>query len=177
LLISDEIYHSFCYDQPFHSPAEFHPDVLVVDGFGKTYGMTGWRMGCAHGPKQLIDEMIKLQQFTFVCAPSMAQSACLAALDFNPSALVADYKQKRDRICAGLRGKYEFVTPNGAFYLFPKVPVGTASTFVEKAIRNNLLIIPGTTFSKHDTHFRISYAVPDAKIDRGIEILHHLARL
>ncbi len=68
LLISDEIYHAFNYDSPFCSPAEFSPDVLVVDGFGKTYGMTGWRMGFAHGPKRLIDEMTKLQQFTFVCA-------------------------------------------------------------------------------------------------------------
>src|SRR5262249_37602304 len=83
LLISDEIYHAFCYDGPFCSPAEFSPEVLVVDGFGKTYGMTGWRMGYAHGPKRLIDEMTKLQQFTFVCAPSMAQHGTLAALDHD----------------------------------------------------------------------------------------------
>ncbi len=54
LLISDEIYHAFSYDAPFRSPAEFGRDVLVVDGFGKTYGMTGWRMGFAHGPKPLV---------------------------------------------------------------------------------------------------------------------------
>jgi aspartate aminotransferase/aminotransferase len=177
LLISDEIYHSFCYDQPFHSPAEFHPDVLVIDGFGKSYGMTGWRMGFAHGPQQLIDEMIKLQQFTFVCAPSIAQHACLVALDFDISAIVADYRQKRDRVCAGLKGHYDFVTPGGAFYLFPRVRSGTGTEFVEKAIRNNLLTIPGKTFSTSDTHFRLSYAVADSTIDRGIEILNRLARL
>jgi aspartate/methionine/tyrosine aminotransferase len=177
LLISDEIYHSFCYDQPFHSPAEFSPDVLVVDGFGKSYGMTGWRMGFAHGPKRLIDEMIKLQQFTFVCAPSIAQHACVAALDYDVSAIVADYRQKRDRICAGLKGHYDFVTPSGAFYVFPRVPSDTGAEFVELAIRNNLLIIPGKTFSTRDTHFRLSYAVPDSTIDRGIEILNRLARL
>ncbi|MFL5338741.1 MAG: pyridoxal phosphate-dependent aminotransferase [Gemmataceae bacterium] len=175
LLISDEIYHAFCYDQPFHSPAEFNPDVLVVDGFGKTYGMTGWRMGFAHGPKRLIEEMTKLQQFTFVCAPSMAQHAILAALEYDVAPIVADYHKKRDRLCAGLRGKYEFHTPGGAFYLYPKAPGPSAAKFVEEAIRNELLIIPGTTFSRHDSHFRVSYAASDQTIDRGIEILLRLS--
>lgn len=177
LLISDEIYHAFCYDQEFCSPAEFGADVLVVDGFGKTYAMTGWRMGFAHGPKRLIDEMIKLQQFTFVCAPSMAQHATLAAWDIDVAPIVADYRQKRDRLCAGLRGLYEFATPGGAFYLYPKAPGGSGTAFVERAIAEELLIIPGTTFSQNDSHFRISYAASDAVLDRGIEILAQLARL
>ena len=80
LLISDEIYRVFCYDGPFTSPAEFNDDVLVLDGFSKAYGMTGWRLGFAHGPRRLIEEMIKLQQFSFVCAPSMVQHAGVAAL-------------------------------------------------------------------------------------------------
>jgi aspartate aminotransferase/aminotransferase len=177
LLISDEIYHAFSYDAPFRSPAEFGRDVLVVDGFGKTYGMTGWRMGFAHGPTSLIEEMAKLQQFTFVCAPSMAQHGTLAALDHNVSAIVAEYRKKRDRLCAGLRERFEFATPGGAFYVYPKAPRGTGTSFVEEAIRNQLLIIPGKTFSRHDTHFRVSYAAADATIDRGIEILNRLARL
>ena len=69
LLIADEIYRSFWYDGPFRSAAEFDPNVLVLDGFGKSYGITGWRLGYAHGPRRLIEEMAKLQQFTFVCAP------------------------------------------------------------------------------------------------------------
>ena len=68
LLISDEVYRAFCYDHPFASPASWNEDVLVVDGFSKTYGMTGWRLGYAHGPARLIQEMAKLQQFSFVCA-------------------------------------------------------------------------------------------------------------
>jgi aspartate/methionine/tyrosine aminotransferase len=175
LLISDEIYHSFSYDAPFHSPAEFNPDVLVIDGFGKSYGMTGWRMGFAHGPKRVIEEMTKLQQFTFVCAPNMAQHATLAALDFDVSNIAADYRRKRDRICAGLKGRYEFTTPGGAFYLYPKTRRGAGTAFVEEAIRNNLLLIPGKTFSRHDSHFRVSYAATDETIDRGIEILCRLA--
>jgi aspartate aminotransferase/aminotransferase len=175
LLVSDEIYHAFSYDSPFCSPAEFHPDVLVVDGFGKTYGMTGWRMGFAHGPKKLIDEMTKLQQFTFVCAPSASQHGTLAALEFDVSEITADYRRKRDRLCGGLRGKYEFRVPGGAFYLYPAAPGGSGTEFVNLAIRNNLLIIPGKTFSRHDSHFRVSYAASDETIDRGIEILCRLA--
>jgi len=176
LLVSDEIYRAFTYDQPFCSPAEFNEDVLVVDGFSKTYGMTGWRLGYAHGPRRLIEEMIKLQQFTFVCAPSMVQYAGLAALDYDVSQIVADYRQKRDRIYRGLKDRYEMAKPDGAFYVFPKVPHGTGTEFVAEAIRNNLLVIPGNVFSRHDTHFRISYAADDRTLDRGIEILNRLAR-
>ena len=68
------------------------------------------------------------------------------------------------------------VTPGGAFYLFPKAPWGSGTEFVAEAIRNNLLVIPGNTFSRRDTHFRISYAASDATLDRGIAILNELAR-
>lgn len=175
LLLSDEVYRAFCYDQPFVSPAEFSPEVLVFDGFSKSCGMTGWRLGFAHGPARIIQEMIKLQQFTFVCAPSMVQHAGLAALDYDVSAIVADYRRKRDRIYAGLQERFDLVKPAGAFYVFPRAPWGTASEFVAEGIRHNLLTIPGITFSRHDTHFRISYAAADDVIDRGIDILNRLA--
>ena len=70
LLISDEVYRAFCYDASFASPATWNEDVLVVDGFSKAHGMTGWRLGFAHGPSRIIQEMAKLQQFSFVCAPA-----------------------------------------------------------------------------------------------------------
>jgi aspartate aminotransferase/aminotransferase len=177
LLLSDEIYSAFSYDAPHASPAEFNSDVVVFDGFSKTYGMTGWRLGYAHGPRGLIEEMTKLQQFTFVCAPSMVQHAGVVALDFDVSPFVADYRRKRDRIVAALRDHYEFPPPGGAFYCYPKAPAGrSASDFVAEAIRNHLLIIPGNTFSRHDTHFRISYAVDDAMLERGVHVLQRLAR-
>jgi aspartate aminotransferase/aminotransferase len=176
LLLSDEVYRAFCYDGPFASPAEFNDDVVVFDGFSKAYGMTGWRLGYAHGPRRLIQEMVKLQQFTFVCAPSMVQHAGVAAWDYDVSAIVADYRRKRDRVYAGLKDRFEMVKPGGAFYLFPKAPTGTGTEFVSEAIRNNLLVIPGQPFSSRDTHFRISYAASDATIDRGVEILNRLAR-
>jgi aspartate/methionine/tyrosine aminotransferase len=176
LLISDEIYKAFHYDHPPHSPTAYDPNVLVIEGFGKTYGITGWRLGYAHGPRAIIAEMMKLQQFSFVCAPSVAQAAGVAALDFDPTAIVADYRRKRDRLMDGLRGRYEFESPGGAFYLFPKVPGGRSGhDFVTQAIERNLLIIPGNAFSRRDTHFRISYAAADATLERGIEILNQMA--
>jgi aspartate aminotransferase/aminotransferase len=175
LLMSDEVYRVFCYDQPFVSPAEFNEDVLVFDGFSKAYGMTGWRLGFAHGPRRLIQEMIKLQQFTFVCAPSMVQHAGVAAWDYDSSHIVADYRRKRDRIYEGLKDRYELVRPEGAFYAFPKAPHGSGSEFVAEAIRNNLLLIPGTVFSSLDTHFRLSYAADERTLDRGIDILNRVA--
>ena len=176
LLISDEIYRVFCYDAPFTSAAEFNPDVLVLDGFSKAYGMTGWRLGFAHGPCRLVEEMTKLQQFTFVCAPSMVQHAGVAALDYDVSGHVADYRLKRDRIYDGIKDRYEVAKAEGAFYLFPKAPHGTGTEFVAEAIRNQLLVIPGSVFSRRDTHFRLSYAADERTLERGIEILNRLAR-
>jgi aspartate aminotransferase/aminotransferase len=175
LLLSDEIYRAFCYDVPFCSPAEFNDDVLVFDGFSKAYGMTGWRLGYVHGPRRLIDEMIKLQQYTYVCAPSIVQQAGVTALDYDVSGISAAYGAKRDRLYDGIKDRYDVVKPNGAFYLYPKAPRGSGTEFVAEAIRNNLLCIPGNVFSHRDTHFRLSYAADDAVIDCGIEILNRLA--
>ncbi|WP_439628528.1 pyridoxal phosphate-dependent aminotransferase [Gemmata sp.] len=176
LLISDEIYRAFHCDGPPHSPAAYDPNVLVVEGFGKTYGMTGWRLGWVHGPKRLVQEMAKMQQFTFVCAPSIVQWGGAAALDFDVTGIVADYKRKRDLLAAGLRGHYDFELPGGAFYLFPKAPWGTGTEFATAGIKENLLVIPGGVFSGRDTHFRISYAASDETLHRGIEILTRMAK-
>jgi aspartate/methionine/tyrosine aminotransferase len=175
ILFSDEIYRVFCYDTTYVSPAEFNDQVIVFDGFSKAYGMTGWRLGYAHGPKRVIDEMIKLQQFSFVCAPSVVQHAGVTAWDYDVSAFVDEYRKKRDFVFEGLKNRFEMIKPGGAFYLFPQVPEGTGSQFVTEAVRNNLLIIPGTVFSSRDTHFRISYAADDRTLERGIEILNRLA--
>ena len=88
--------------------------MVVFDGFSKAYGMTGWRLGFAHGPQRLIEEMIKLQQFTFVCAPSIVQHAGVAAWDADVSGFVADYRRKRDRLVAGLKDRFELAQPGGA---------------------------------------------------------------
>jgi aspartate/methionine/tyrosine aminotransferase len=176
LLISDEVYRSFCYDAPFSSPAEFNDEVFVADGFSKSHGMTGWRLGYAHGPARLIQEMAKLQQFSYICAPSIAQKAGVAALDVDLTAQTDAYRRKRDLVVSALSEHYDLVRPEGAFYAFPRAPWGTAAEFVAEAIRRNLLIIPGNVFSRRDTHFRISYAVDDATLKRGLDVLREMAR-
>ncbi len=176
LLISDEVYRVFCYDRPFASPATWNEDVLVVDGFSKSHGMTGWRLGYAHGPSRLIQEMAKLQQFSFVCAPSMAQYGGVVAVDEDLSSQVAAYRRKRDMVVEALTDDFELARPEGAFYAFPRAPWGTATEFVAEAIKNNVLTIPGNVFSMRDTHFRISYAVDDATLSRGLDILRKVAR-
>jgi aspartate aminotransferase/aminotransferase len=176
LLISDEVYRTFCYDQPFATPATWNEDALIIDGFSKSQGMTGWRLGYVHGPGRLIAEMAKLQQFSFICAPSMVQYAGVVALDRDLSEQTEAYRRKRDMVVAALGEDFELAIPEGAFYAFPRAPWGTGSEFVAAAIRRNLLIIPGNVFSRRDTHFRISYAVDDATLKRGLEVLRDLAR-
>ena len=176
LLVSDEIYNRFTYDGPPLSPARFNERTLVIDGFSKTYGVTGWRLGFAHGPAEVIGQMIKLQQYTFVCAPQPFQWAAAKALDVDMQPQVDDYRRKRDFLLAELADDYEIVRPGGAFYVFPGAPWGTASEFVTEAIKNQLLIIPGNIFSRADTHFRISYAASDRTLQRGVEVLRTLAR-
>ncbi len=175
-LISDEIYSCFCFDEPMCSPAEFNSDTIVIDGFSKSHAMTGWRLGWVHGPSSLMQEMMKIQQFSFVCAPQPVQWAGITAMDYDMATHYADYRSKRDRIVNGLKDLYEFSLPTGAFYLFAKAPWGTATEFVHEAIRNELLIIPGNIFSREDTYFRISFAAPDDTIDRGIEVLRRIAK-
>lgn len=180
LLLSDEIYDVFCYEKDAAgrcpSPASHSPNTLLMRGFSKTYAMTGWRLGYVAGPRPIVEQMTKLQQYSFVCAPSMAQVGGLAALDVDMSEHVAAYEAKRDRVVEKLSDAFDLTAPGGAFYAFPKAPGGKATPFVECAIANNLLIIPGNVFSNRDTHFRISYACDDAMLDKGLDLLVKLAR-
>ena len=175
MLISDEIYSRFCYDRPFHSPASANPHTLVIDGFSKSHSMTGWRLGFAHCPAEVIDQMIKLQQFTFVCAPHPVQWAGLAAMEVEIGAHVEDYRGKRDRLVERLTGHFGIGGGAGAFYLFLEPPGGNGSEFVTRAIENGLLIIPGSVFSQRDTHIRVSFAVDDQTLDAGADLLIRLA--
>lgn len=179
LVITDEIYERFCYDGGCPSIANYYDKTILMRGFSKAYAMTGWRLAYVAVPESLqdiIEQMTKIQQYTFVCAPSPFQKAAMAALDYDVSEFVNLYRKKRNLIYEGLGDKFEMVKPGGAFYAFVKAPAGGSATeFVEKAIANNLLIIPGNVFSEKDTHFRISYATSDDKIQQGIEILRRLA--
>lgn len=119
LLITDEIYDGFVYDRPFLSPAEIYDNVLILGGFSKTYAMTGWRVGYAVGGGDLISQMIKIQQYTFVCAPAPFQYAAAAALDTDMTDFRESYSKKRDIIYNGLKDSFNIVKPSGAFYMFP----------------------------------------------------------
>ena len=177
MIVSDEIYASYSYDFP-HESIGLHADrPLIVGGFGKAYAMTGWRLGFAAGPAEIVDKMTVLQQFSFVCAPSTAQWAGVAALDVKVSEHRADYRRKRDFVYDALKGHYEMEKPQGAFYFFPRCPGRLRDMdFVRRAIDRGLLIVPGSACSRKSTHFRMSYAVSDRQLERGVEILRKLAR-
>jgi len=175
-LLSDEIYRSYCYDEPFQSPARWNERTIVIDGFSKSHSMTGLRLGFVHGPRAVMQEMIKLQQFTFVCAPHPVQWAGLTACDYEVSDRVDEYRRKRDFMVSELQDDFEIFGGQGAFYLFLKTPWGTGTEFVTRAIERNLLIIPGNVFSNRDTHIRISFAADDETLERGVEVLRQLAR-
>jgi len=177
LVMTDEIYERFCYDGQCPSIANYYDKTLVLRGFSKSCAMTGWRLGyvaAGESLRSVVEEMTKIQQYTFVCAPTPFQQAAIAAVDYETSDFVNAYRKKRDLLYEGLKDTFELVKPGGAFYAFIKAPGGSGSKFVEKAIKNNVLIIPGNVFSEKDTHFRISYATSDEKIQQGVEILCRL---
>jgi len=176
LVLSDEIYDCFCYRPEYPSMASLYPKTLLMGGFSKSHAMTGWRLGYAAGPGEIIREMTKLQQYSFVCAPSFAQYAGVTALAAGIGNARDEYRAKRDMIYNGLKDDFDVQKPDGAFYIFPKTPWGTDQEFVEEAIKNNVLVIPGSVFSERATHFRISYAATDDTLKRGIDILNRLAR-
>jgi aspartate aminotransferase/aminotransferase len=175
LVISDEIYCDFVYDDDYVSFAGLYDNTLLLRGFSKSHAMTGWRMAYATGPANIIGEMTKLQQYTFVCAPSPFQHAAMTALQTPVDDYVADYRAKRDKVYDALGERFGLVKPGGAFYAFVPAPGGDAGAFVAKAIENNVLIIPGAVFSSANTHFRMCYSVDDATLDKGLEILTSLA--
>lgn len=182
IVVSDEVYDEFTYSDGleggrFATPARFTDQIVVLRGFSKTYGMTGWRLGYAAGPKSLIERMTTVNQFSFVCAPSMVQHAGAAALGVDMGAQVAAYERKRDLVMEMLGDVTKVVQPAGAFYAFPEVPehMGLSATeFFEQAAEAGVLVIPGSVFSERDTHFRISFAVSDAKLRAGLERLRSL---
>jgi len=202
LLISDEIYDEFTFsdarervgDSGEHHPrtrdphtGSAHPvcpsparvkdsfyNTLVVRGFGKTYGVTGWRLGYAVGPARLIAEMTKLQQYTYVCAPHPLQVGAVAALDVDVSNNVAAYEKNRDMVMARLGPLTELNISGGAFYAFPCIPARlklTGEQFFQTCLESKLLIVPGSVFSTRDTHFRISFAVSPETLSRGLDVL------
>ncbi len=193
LLISDEIYDEFVFSESLGdvakgdasmkrcpSPARedgAHEDTLLIRGFGKTYGCTGWRLGYVAGPSAIVDQMSKLQQYTYVCAPAPLQAGVVASFETDMSAHVAEYESRRDMVIERLSKHTKVAIPGGAFYAFIEVPesLGLSGTqFAEKCIERELLVIPGGAFSERDTHFRISFATARERLEKGLDILESL---
>jgi aspartate/methionine/tyrosine aminotransferase len=176
LIISDEVYESFVFDDVQHfSVGSIYPHTVTLNALSKSHALTGWRIGYAVGPRPILDKMRELQQYTFVCAPSIAQVAALTALDIEVGGDINSYRKRRDLIYDGLRERFEVTRPSGAFYIMPEVDPSDATNFVERAIERNLLVIPGSVFSARSTHIRISYATSEEQIRQGINILNSLA--
>ncbi|MEE2888237.1 MAG: aminotransferase class I/II-fold pyridoxal phosphate-dependent enzyme, partial [Planctomycetota bacterium] len=125
----------------------------------------------------VLDAMKTLQQFSFVCAPAPFQRAILeVAFDLDMSPYIEEYRAKRDRLVAGLHESFELVPPGGSFYAFPKLPVDVdESAFMDACLERKLLVVPGSAFSRVATHFRLSFAVNDEDLTRGIEALNDVA--
>ncbi|MFW5882539.1 MAG: pyridoxal phosphate-dependent aminotransferase [Planctomycetota bacterium] len=174
-VLSDEIYRAFAYE-PAPSIAACYEDTLVLAGHSKAFGMTGWRLGYACGPEELVQAMAMIQQYSFVCAPAVSQYAALACPAVDMSGHLADYRRKRDLMVDILSPAFTVAPSDGAFYLWIEAPKGmSGSGFVERAIAANVLIIPGAVFSERDTHFRVCYTVAHDRLEAGARRLVELA--
>ena len=176
-VVSDEIYDGFVYEGEFHSPVSRMERVIQLSGYSKTFGVPGWRIGYATGPRDVLDAMKTLQQFIFVCAPAPFQHAVLnAAFDLDMSSYREAYRKKRDMLVRDLHGAFELVPPAGSFYAFPSIPGGgSESVFMEAVLARKVLVVPGSAFSRRATHFRLSFAVDDEELARGIGALNAVA--
>ena len=170
IVISDEIYEKFVYDKVHHfSIGSVYPNTITRGGLSKSGGMPGWRLGWATGPTEIIEKMKELQQYTFVCAPSIVQYAALSAIDDSIKKHVEEFQKRRDLVIELFSKKFSVIKPYGAFYMM--VDVGDGDKFAEWAARQNVLVIPGSVFSTKKTHVRISYALAKTKIIEGINVL------
>jgi aspartate aminotransferase/aminotransferase len=176
-VVSDEIYDLFSYDGKCPSMLTYYDQTILLGGFSKSFGVPGWRLGYALGDAEVIDKMRTLQQFSFVCAPAPLQHGALAAMRVDMTEKVDLYRRKRDIIWNHLGEAYDLVRPTGAFYAFPKAPGGlTGTAFADRLLEKEILVVPGGAFSRADTHFRLSFALPEEKLIRGCDLLVALAR-
>ena len=169
LVLSDEIYSELTFGGKRHVSAASVPGMrertVVVNGFSKTFSMTGWRMGFACGPGELMKQITKIHQFAIMCAPTTAQYAAIEALRHGDDAVEAmreEYDMRRRLIVAGFnRLGLTCREPKGAFYAFPCIrSTGmTSDGFCEKLLyAERVAVVPGTAFGQGGEGFiRASY--------------------
>lgn len=168
-VLSDEIYSelTFCSEHvSIASLPGMRDRTIVINGFSKSFAMTGWRLGYACGPEQIIEQMIKLHQFAIMCAPTNSQYAAVEALkngDKDVDEMREAYNQRRRYLMHRFREmKLECFEPYGAFYVFPSIrEFGmTSDEFATKFLEEEkVAVVPGTAFGDCGEGFlRISYA-------------------
>jgi aspartate aminotransferase len=187
-VIYDECYDRFSYEEPPLSAARFGVENVIVTGScSKTYAMTGWRIGWAAGPADVIKAMEKIQSQSTSNPTSIAQKAAITALTGDQGCvaeMIAEYRRRRDVLVRGLDEIPGICcpTPKGAFYAFPNVKglfsngvqntTDLAAHLVEEA---GVVTVPGAAFGR-DEHLRFSYATSMEQIERGLDRLHALFR-
>ncbi|NOW89590.1 aminotransferase [Clostridium beijerinckii] len=169
IAISDEIYSELCYGEKHVSISSFpemRDKTLVINGFSKSYAMTGWRLGYICGHPILIEAMKKIHQYALMCSPTTAQYAAIEALksgDRSVEEMCKEYNRRRRVLLDGFRKMgLECFEPLGAFYLFPSIKSTgiTSDEFCEQLLINEkVLVIPGNAFGDCGEGFiRVCYA-------------------
>lgn len=168
-VISDEIYAELTYGARHVSIASLpgmKERCIVINGFSKSYAMTGWRLGYAAGPKEIIEQMIKVHQFAIMCAPTTSQYAAVEALkngDKDVEMMCTAYDQRRRFLMDAFdKMGLECFEPFGAFYVFPSIQKFgmTSEEFAARLLKQEkVAVVPGTAFGDSGEGFlRISYA-------------------
>lgn len=181
LVLSDEIYAALTYTQEGHATFSSLPGMrertVVVNGFSKAHSMTGWRLGYAAGPQEIISLMTKLHQFAIMSAPTTSQYAAVEALkngDEDMAYMRGQYDMRRRLIVDGLNKMgLRCFEPQGAFYVFPSVKSTglTSQEFCEKLIYDkHVAVVPGDAFGASGEGFvRISYSYSIKHITEALE--------
>ncbi|AOA02527.1 pyridoxal phosphate-dependent aminotransferase [Carnobacterium maltaromaticum] len=180
-VISDEIYSELTYGETHVSIAEFARDqTILINGLSKSHAMTGWRIGFILAPQELIGQIVKVHQYLVTSATTMAQKAAIAALTAGADdalPMKIEYMKRRDFLYEKMKNLgFEIARPNGAFYIFAKIPDGytqnSMNFCVDLAEKNKLAIIPGSAFGAAGEGFvRLSYAASMEKLELAMERL------
>lgn len=169
-VLSDEIYSELTYNDESHVSIASLPGMkertIIINGFSKAYAMTGWRLGYAAGPKEIMNQMIKIHQFAIMCAPTNSQYAAVSALkngDKDVKMMRESYNQRRRYLIhAFAEMGLDCFEPYGAFYMFPSIKKFnmTSEEFANRLLQEEkVAIVPGTAFGQCGEGFlRISYA-------------------
>lgn len=169
LVMSDEIYAELTYKEKHVSIIEMEgmrERTILINGFSKAYAMTGWRLGYACGPREILEQMIKLHQFAIMCAPTTSQYAAVEALrngDEDVEEMRTAYNQRRRFLLHAFQEMgLACFEPFGAFYVFPCISEFgmTSEEFAERFLREEkVAVVPGTAFGDcGEGYLRISYA-------------------